>query len=114
LPATSVESIKAELASGRCVAFAIPVFNSWFQNLEVRRTGDIVMPVPGEVRSPLGHAMCIVGYQDLADEPEIGGRFILRNSWNEQWAIRSPYEPGYGTIPYTYIARFCVEAYVLG
>lgn len=109
---TSVYDIKSELAAGRCVAFSIPVFNSWYANAAVRLSGDIVLPVPGEKRNG-GHAMCFVGYEDLPDQPEIGGgRFRLRNSWDKKWGIHAE-KPGYGTIPYAYIEKHCVEAYTL-
>lgn len=57
--------------------------------------------------------MCLVGYEDLAQEEELGGgKFILRNSWGTTtWAYQSAYSPGYGTIPYAYIARYGQEAY---
>jgi len=112
LSPTAVQDIKGELAEGRCVAFSIPVFNSWYQNDEVTRTGEIVNPIPGE-GDVGGHAMCFVGYEDQSDAPGLGGgRFYLRNSWDANWAT----EPvlgtaGYGTIPYSYIARLGTEAY---
>jgi len=56
--------------------------------------------------------MCLVGYTDMPGRPEIGGgRFILRNSWGTLWAAQSSFGAGYGTIPYSYIARLCMEAY---
>lgn len=111
LAPTSVPDIKAALASSRCVAFSIPVFNSWYGSSEVAYSGDITLPVPGEVRVG-GHAMCLVGYIDDATNPGTGGgRFLLRNSWGLVWGAGSPHGPGYGTIPYSYIARFCTEAY---
>ena len=111
LSPTSVDDLKGELARGCCVAFSIPVFNSWYRNTWVAATGDIVMPIPGEVRAG-GHAMCLVGYEDMPGSPEFGGgRFILRNSWGKDWGINSPYGPGYGTMPYAYLARFGAEAY---
>ena len=111
LAPTSIPDIKAELSRGRCVAFSIPVFNSWLGSSLVALTGDITNPIPGAARSG-GHAMCLVGYIDLPDKPALGGgRFILRNSWGTEWGIQSPYGAGYGTIPYSYIARLCVEAF---
>jgi C1A family cysteine protease len=108
---TSVPDYRAELAMSRVVAFSIPVFNSWFGSRNVAYTGDITLPIPGEVRVG-GHAMAIVGCLDQPDKPEIGGgRFILRNSWGGAWGINSPHGAGYGTIPYAYIARFGAEAY---
>ncbi len=68
------------------------------------------MPVPNEVRVG-GHAMCLVGYVDMPNPGLGGGRFILRNSWGTSWGIDSQYGPGYGTIPYAYIARMGAEAY---
>jgi len=111
LSPTSVQDVKHELQRQRCVAFSVPVFDSWLNNTEVRRTGEIVLPFPGE-GSDGGHAMCIVGYQDEPGEIHVGGgRFLLRNSWNTYWATESQYGAGYGTIPYAYIARYGAEAY---
>jgi C1A family cysteine protease len=112
LAPTSVSDIKNRLAQSRCVSFSIPVFNSWYRSSQVAKTGNITLPIPGEVRAG-GHAMCLVGYID--DDPTTvgtgGGRFILRNSWGQNWGFSSPYGAGYGTIPYSYITRFCSEAY---
>jgi C1A family cysteine protease len=112
IAATSVQDIKAALAQDRCVAFSIPVFNSWYQNDEVTRTGDLVNPLPGEADVG-GHAMCLIGYQDLpGDASSGGGKFYLRNSWGAAWATQSSLgTAGYGTIPYSYIAANCSEAY---
>jgi C1A family cysteine protease len=110
---TSVDDIKTILSEGRCVAFSIPVYNSWYASNWVKHTGNITMPVPSEIPNG-GHAMCIVGYQDDPSIPGIGGgRFILRNSWGENWGIDSSFGTGYGTIPYAYIGKFCREAYTI-
>lgn len=111
LAPTSVPNLKNELARERCVAFDIPVFNSWYQSSEVARTGQITVPIPGE--QPVGgHAMCLVGYEDLSEEESPGGgKFLLRNSWGTAWADQSSYQPGYGSIPYAYIAQYGQEAY---
>jgi C1A family cysteine protease len=116
LAPTDVAGIQGELAEGRCVAFSVPVFDSWYRNPEVQRTGEILNPIPGEAPRG-GHAMCLVGYDD---DPGLvalgGGRFRVRNSWGTvDWAYESAVgAPGYGSIPYSYVARFCVEAYSLG
>ena len=111
LAPTAVPDIKSELGQGRVVVFSIPVYNSWYRNNWVAYAGDLIMPVPHEVRVG-GHAMCLVGYIDIPEKSEWGGgRFLLRNSWGERWGVNSPYGKGYGTIPYSYIARFCMEAY---
>jgi len=114
IPATSVVDYKLALAAGKWVPFSIPVYNSWYLNPQVRLTGDLINPIPGETRVG-GHAMCVVGCIDLPDRPELGGgRFILRNSWGTRWGRTSPYGPGYGTIPYIYVQRFGMEACCLG
>jgi C1A family cysteine protease len=111
LPPTSVTDIKSELANGHCVAFSIPVFNSWYLNSVVENTGDITNPPPGETVVG-GHAMAMIGYQDSADPGLGGGRFLIRNSWLN-WGSASNHGAGYGTIPYSYIDRFGKEAYSL-
>jgi len=111
LAPTAVIDFKRELARGRCIAFSIPVFNSWYQNAAVRSSGDIVLPFPNETVVG-GHAMCICGYEDNAAEAAIGGgRFTLRNSWDSAWGTACRFGVGYGTIPYAYISRFGKEAY---
>lgn len=83
-------------------------------NPQVAFTGRITNPVPFEMQRG-GHAMCMVGY---ADDPSSfgigGGRFIIRNSWGQSWGINSAFGAGYGTIPYSYINRFGLEAFIVG
>jgi len=100
----TIESLKAVLCNKKVVAFGVPVFDSWFRNPEVKRTGKINMPIPGEA-SIGGHAMALVGYKDDGNAPG-GGVFILRNSWGTEWAGECSYGPGYGTIPYAYILKY--------
>ena len=115
LAPNSVRDVKAELADGHPVAFSIPVFDSWhstFVNPEVEHSGDIPNPIPNEIANG-GHAMCLVGYEDSNDDPAAGGgRFLLRNSWGTTWASGSSTGiPGYGTISYSYIAAYAMEAF---
>ncbi len=105
----SVAAYKAQLALQRPVTLSIPVYNSWYQSAETRRSGRITMRIGAE-QSVGGHAICIVGYQDSASSPG-GGYFIIRNSWSTNWAYQSPYGAGYGTIPYQYITNDAWEAY---
>jgi len=58
--------------------------------------------------------MCIIGYTDLPDRPDLGGgRFILRNSWGTQWGQQCAFGAGNGTIPYLYISRLAMEAFAI-
>jgi len=119
IKATSIIDIKSELARNRCVAFSIPAFKSWVYNEEVQRTGEIVNPIPNEPQMTddsghlLGHAMCFAGYEDIPEEPDLGGgKFYIRNSWDGYWATEPVLgKVGYGTIPYSFIMRFAEEAY---
>jgi len=113
LPPTSIQDIKSSLGRNRVVAFSIPVYNSWYRSSATRLTGDINNPIPGEVAVG-GHAMCIIGYQDDPNRPDLGGgRFIIRNSWGPLWGQQCAFGAGNGTIPYLYISRFCMEAYAI-
>ena len=107
-----IDAIRSELGRQRCVAFTIPVFQSSFNNENVRETGDFINPLGNSSDLRIeDHSMCIVGYEDNTnDSASGGGRFYVRNSW-DQWATQSPLGIGYGTISYSYIANWCVEAY---
>jgi Papain family cysteine protease len=105
----NVTAIKTALAARKPVGISIPVYNSWYQSSETRRTGRLNMRIGNEPDAG-GHAVCLVGYQDSATSPG-GGYFILRNSWSTTWAYQSPYGAGYGTIPYQYIANENWESY---
>lgn len=106
----SVLDLKRELASGCPVAFSVPSYQSWFKNIWVSYTGDIVLPTPGDSVEG-GHSMCLVGYVEEPGAPGWGGgRFLVRNSW-DRWGIKCRYGKGYGTIPFSYILRYSEEAY---
>jgi hypothetical protein len=102
-----VVSIKAALADGKALLFAIPVFNSWFQNRITRRYGKINLPLPGE-KSSGAHAMALVGYVDDENAPG-GGYFLLRNAWSP-WGYDNPQGEGFGSIPYAFIAAHNLAA----
>jgi C1A family cysteine protease len=106
----SVPAYKTQLARSWPVAVAIPTYDSWFRNEEVRRSGRITMRIGDEAQAE-GHALVIVGYQNNNDSPG-GGYFIVRNSW-AGWAYGSLYGAGYGTIPYQYITNDAWEAYAI-
>ena len=104
----NVAVYKSHLAAQRPVTLSIPVYNSWYQSAETRRSGRITMRIGNEPTEG-GHAVLLVGYQDHAASPG-GGYFIVRNSWGVGWAYESPYGQGYGTIPYQYITNDAWEA----
>jgi len=115
LAPTSVFSIKSALAGGYPVAFSVPVFSTISAN-STRVTGNILNPVANQ--KPVGgHAMVFVGYKDSGESGIGGGRFYLRNSWGKQWAFKSMLggkpTPGYGTISYSYISSYGMEAFYI-
>lgn len=104
------ESIKAQLAQGRPVAIAIPVFKSWYDDPASRLSGNIHLPLKSDRFALSGHAIVLVGYGDDESEPG-GGYFIVRNSWGGRWGRESPFSAGYGYISYAYIERFNADAW---
>jgi C1A family cysteine protease len=109
IPARDVQAIKTALVGKKPVGISIPVYNSWYQSSETKRTGRLNMRI-GTEPSVGGHAVCLVGYQDSSSSPG-GGYFILRNSWSTSWGYECPYGAGYGTIPYQYISNDNWEAF---
>ena len=103
-------AIKEQLAQGRPVAIAIPVFKSWYDDVATRLSGNIHLPLKSDRFALSGHALVLVGYGDDELEPG-GGYFIVRNSWGEGWARDSPFGAGYGYISYGYIQRFNADAW---
>ena len=105
-----VDALRRQLAEGRPVAFAVPVFTYWFAE-PVSSTGDIRLPLSTD-KVEGGHAMCMVGYQDDPDVPG-GGYFLVRNSWGTNvWGRDNFLSPGYARIPYAYIAEHGRSAHV--
>jgi len=111
----SVIDIQQRLSEGYPVAVSVPVYpiggSSTFELPIVKKTGDIIMPIPGTVRKA-GHAVCLTGYA-FDSTYAGGGFFIVRNSWGKRWGTNSPFGAGYGTIPFNYIGHYCWEAYSL-
>jgi hypothetical protein len=119
LSGKSVADFRAAIDDERAVTFWVPVYDSWTKNPWAALLGQITMPVPNETANQ-AHAMCVVGYLDQPEFPEIGGgRFIVRNSWGTEWGLLNPWSAsvnlpaGYGTIPYAYITHFGQEAHII-
>ena len=108
LSAANVDALRLKLAGGSPVAFAVPVYTSWFAE-PTHSTGDVHLPLPGETLEG-GHALCMVGYQSDASVPG-GGYFLVRNSWGTGYASQSPVAPGYIRLPFAYITQYANSAY---
>ena len=103
-------AIKAVISKGNAVTVTIPTFPSWYpMTAEAQAKGVIQMPLPNEANNG-GHAIALVGYND---DPSVagGGMFYLRNSWGPAFGSDNPLGPGYGTIPYEYVATLAAEYY---
>lgn len=82
--------IKQAILNNLPIILGILVYKS-FESAEVAKTGIVNMPdISEECRG--GHAVLLVGYDDTIE------RYIMRNSWGENWG-----QKGYFTIPYQYI-----------
>ena len=88
----TLDQIRGCLAEGYPIVFGFTVYES-FESASVVRTGLVDMPVPGE-QVIGGHAVLAVGYDESIR------RFIVRNSWSDQWGIK-----GYFTMPYEYLVN---------
>jgi len=88
------------LAEGFPFVFGFTVYES-FETLKVAQTGIVPMPKKSE-RALGGHAVMAVGYDQKQK------RFIVRNSWGEQWG-----QAGYFTMPYAYIETLASDFWTI-
>lgn len=79
----SLEDICATLQHSHWIVFGFNVYES-FESLEVMLTGNVPTPDPMSSTILGGHCCVIVGV-DMENE-----RFLVRNSWGEDWGIKSP------------------------
>lgn len=92
----NVSAIKAQLAAGNAVYWAMLVDNN-FQAL----TGMQVWTGPLQPGAG-GHAMALAGYDDTLNA------FLIRNSWGTSWGNN-----GYGYIDYAAFSQYAMDAFVL-
>jgi C1A family cysteine protease len=83
--------IKAAVVAKHPVAFGFVVYPG-FESAEVARTGVVPMPNPAREDPIGGHAVAVVGYDDVKRW------FIVRNSWGPNWG-----DKGYFYMPYQYV-----------
>jgi C1A family cysteine protease len=88
----SLQQMKGCLAEGYPFVFGFTVYDS-FESETVAKTGKLEMPGADE-KALGGHAVMAVGYHESSK------RFIVRNSWGNDWGLT-----GYFTMPYDYLAN---------
>jgi C1A family cysteine protease len=88
---TNVDSIRAALAIGNPVVVGFCVYSSFLSSI-VTKTGIMPYPNVRTERFMGGHAVCLVGYDDVKRV------FIAKNSWGSAWGDR-----GYFYMPYQVI-----------
>lgn len=88
----ALSQLKGCLADGYPFVFGFVVYES-FESQEVADTGKVPMPKAHEAVLG-GHAVLAVGYDEGQQ------RFIVRNSWGDNWGM-----DGYFTMPYPYLLQ---------
>jgi C1A family cysteine protease len=96
LDARQIEDVKAQLARGVPVVFAMTT------NSEFRRIKGEVFDFPGKMSGGTGHAMIAVGYDDTRKA------FRIQNSWGRGFG-----EGGYAWLGYDFWARNTEVGYVI-
>ena len=86
----NINAIKHAVFQGNPVIIGIQLYES-FETVEVAKTGIVPMPIVEKEQLLGGHAMNLVGFNDITR------RFIVSNSWGD-WG-----DNGYCYIPYDYI-----------
>ena len=82
--------IRECLAQGHPISFGMMLYESFMSDL-VTNTGVVPMPDLSRESAIGGHAVMLVGYDDIQRH------FIVRNSWGKSWGVN-----GYFYLPYEY------------
>jgi C1A family cysteine protease len=97
-----ITGIKQVLVANKPVVIGIMIYES-FESDAVANTGIVPLPNTQTELSFGGHALCIVGYDDLKQS------FLVLNSWGTEWGTSQPGDSsgnrGFCYIPYTYISN---------
>jgi C1A family cysteine protease len=95
--------IKNALKSGFPIVFGCAIYES-FESEEVASTGQVPIPDTNNEELMGGHALCIIGYDDIKSS------FLIKNSWGPNWGIK-----GYCYMPYDYISDLdlCQDFWVI-
>ena len=88
---TDLDQMRSAIYHNNPFAVGIAVYES-FESQEVANTGVVTMPNTESEHMLGGHAISVVGYNDLDQT------FIARNSWGDSWG-----DKGYFYIPYGYL-----------
>lgn len=107
-PADTTNLMKA-IENGAFPMISIRIFPS-FYNSWTKLTGYVGLNLPWENEIG-GHAICLTGYLRDQNWPG-GGAFVFKNSWGKDWAKESAYSEGFGIIPFEYLRKHCLEAFV--
>jgi C1A family cysteine protease len=99
---TDIEQVKRVIASGYPILFGIEVYPE-LESTEAALSGSVSLPKQDEESSG-GHAVLIVGYNDLEKT------VLIRNSWGTNWG-----KYGYFTLPYEYVTNpdFVLDAWII-
>lgn len=126
-PDAPAQAVLTLLTEGRPVAVSMPEFSDPQFNGETNWENPLtwakgqVLPVPlFWQQAPIGHAVCILGFQPAPAEP-LGGWFIFRNSRGSLFARKMPDlarrdppivpAPGYGAIQASLLDRCVFEIF---
>lgn len=84
-------NMKLLLSQGKPISFGINIYDSFYQT---KNDGLIKTPDWENEQIIGGHAMLIIGYDDL------NKFWIIVNSWSDKWG-----EKGFGYLPYDYLKK---------
>lgn len=107
-----VRSTKLVLAQNKPVVIGMKVLNNFYS---IKYGDESWFPTLGDQTYAGGHAMVVVGYDDLrfhsdrSDVPaDMKGAFLVMNSWGKGWGM-----DGYIWVRYAHFGEYCRHAYAL-